>query len=113
MRAQDISQAFLQSVADKVHDVRLRPSEELGVTPRQVLKLIMQIRRMMRPQCGLAESGGRWRHTLKQRLLGDLQLLHMGGDLSACCLHAADQPSGLSGVSVDDAIHAGGSKINE
>jgi Reverse transcriptase (RNA-dependent DNA polymerase) len=95
-----ISQAFLQAAIENMRDIFLQPPKEMALSSNEFLKL-------MKPLCGLCDSGDRWHRTLRHHHVQDLQLKPLDADPNLCFRSIGNRLIGLSGVYVDDMLRCG------
>lgn len=98
--SQDVSQAYLQSAERLMREVYVKPAKEFRLSSEHLLKLL-------RPLYGLADSGDYWHVTMARHLTDDLTMTPTALDVSLFFKTVRNQLSGLTGVYVDDSIHAG------
>ena len=108
--SQDITQAYLQSDDTLVRPVYIRPNKH----DRRYFNLADdEILLLLKPLYGLSDAGDYWYATLSSHLTNELDMVNCTGDLSLFFRRDGDSLSGVTGVYVDDQIHAGSPKFEE
>ena len=98
--SQDVTQAYLQSADQLMRDVYIRPAKEFRLNENQLLRLL-------KPLYGLTDAGDYWDATMTNHLKNDLGMSQTSLDISLFFKMIRGKLAGMSGMYVDDGIHAG------
>lgn len=104
--SQDVTQAYLQSADKLMRDIYVKPAKEFRLSEGQLLKLL-------KPLYGLTDAGDYWDVTMTRHLKEDLEMTQACLDISLFFKRVQGKLTGLSGMYVDDGIHAGNAKFLE
>ena len=103
---QDVKQAFLQSKQPLAREVYIRPTPEFLLTREKLLKLL-------KPLYGLPDAGDYWDDTYTDFMKTDQQMVTTTLDLSFFYKLEDGKLQGMSGIVVDDGLHAGNAQFRE
>lgn len=98
--SQDVSQVYLQSTQNVMREVYVKPTRELNLSSDQLLGLL-------KPLCGLADSGEYWHEMLSKHSQQGLCMRPTTGDLSLFFKVVESKPKGMTGAYVNDTIGTG------
>ena len=96
----DVTQAYLQSSETLKREVFIKPPNEFGLQPNQLLQLL-------KPLYGLPDSGDYWAKTINNHLINDRGMHPSVGDPALFYRHTDAQLHGLCATYVDDMLQAG------
>ena len=98
--SKDVTQAYLQLADQLMRDVYTRPAKEFRLNESQILPLL-------KPLYGLTDAGDHWDATVTNYLKNDLKMSQTSLDISLFFKMISGKLAGMSGMYVDDGIHAG------
>ena len=98
--SQDVTQAYLQSADKLMREVYIRPTKEFRLNENQLLRLL-------KPLYGLTDAGDYWDVTMTNHLKKDLNMSQASLYISFFFKMIRGKLAGMSGMYVDDGIHAG------
>lgn len=98
--SQDVTQAYLQAEDNLRRLVYVKPTKQFGLQDGQLLQLL-------KPLYGLSDAGDYWDATMSNHLQKELGMQQASLDISLFYKHDGATIQGISGMYVDDGIHAG------